>query len=253
MSEFNQTIDPNTADLEELTLLPGVGEALAARIIERRPFTSLEDLRRVPGVGKRTLEHMQPMIDFGAQEGSQVPAIDGDEQVDEVSVEAETGRQPVDAAQPEYMTRSQVLGISAAVAAGSAVVSILLMISILIGINRTLDYSRHSAFRDLSSNVNRIEDRLGAIDTDLEGIDRRLGALQGLSGRMTDLEAANTDLQTDVQSAQTQVQQMRTRVEEISLEIEGLARQAKRQSSFFEGLQDLLIDVFGGPQEESAQ
>lgn len=47
-------IDPNTATAAELDRLPGVGPALAARIVEERdraPFRSLDDLTRVPGIG----------------------------------------------------------------------------------------------------------------------------------------------------------------------------------------------------------
>ena len=47
-------IDPNTATAAELDRLPGVGPAMAARIVEEReraPFRTLEDLTRVPGIG----------------------------------------------------------------------------------------------------------------------------------------------------------------------------------------------------------
>jgi competence protein ComEA len=49
-----ERIDPNTASVTELTRLPGVGPALAARIGEERdraPFRSAADLRRVAGIG----------------------------------------------------------------------------------------------------------------------------------------------------------------------------------------------------------
>lgn len=47
-------IDPNTATAAELDRLPGVGPALAARIVaerERGPYRTVEDLTRVPGIG----------------------------------------------------------------------------------------------------------------------------------------------------------------------------------------------------------
>ncbi|MCH8507526.1 MAG: ComEA family DNA-binding protein [Phycisphaerales bacterium] len=54
----------NTADAAELQLLPRIGPALSARIIEDRdangPFASLEDLQRVRGIGPRTIEIIRP-------------------------------------------------------------------------------------------------------------------------------------------------------------------------------------------------
>ena len=47
-------------------MLPGVGETLARRIVESRseagPFTELEALRRVRGIGPKTLERIRPYL-----------------------------------------------------------------------------------------------------------------------------------------------------------------------------------------------
>jgi competence ComEA-like helix-hairpin-helix protein len=59
-------VDVNAADQGELLQLPGVGEVLSRRIIERRqtygPFATPEDLRGVKGIGVKTLEHLRPYL-----------------------------------------------------------------------------------------------------------------------------------------------------------------------------------------------
>lgn len=59
-------IDVNLASAAELARLPGVGPALAARIVDTRardgPFASIDDLRRVRGVGAATLERLRPRL-----------------------------------------------------------------------------------------------------------------------------------------------------------------------------------------------
>ena len=56
------TVDPNSADAGQLEELPGVGPAIAVRIIEYRdrhgPFRSADDLQGVSGIGPKTLEKM---------------------------------------------------------------------------------------------------------------------------------------------------------------------------------------------------
>lgn len=56
----------NTALVNDLDLLPGIGPSLAQSIIAFRdangPFVSLEDLMGVPGIGSRTFEAIRPFI-----------------------------------------------------------------------------------------------------------------------------------------------------------------------------------------------
>jgi competence protein ComEA len=58
------TIDLNTASVEQLTEVPGIGQTLAERIVEFRqkegPFRSVEDLMKVRGIGEKSFEKMKP-------------------------------------------------------------------------------------------------------------------------------------------------------------------------------------------------
>lgn len=63
-----QLIPVNEASAEELQRLPGVGPALAARIIAHReqhgPFRTLQDLDAVSGIGPALLKRIGPMVRF---------------------------------------------------------------------------------------------------------------------------------------------------------------------------------------------
>ena len=48
--------------LFELEALPGIGPVIARRIVEGRPYRSVEELDRVRGIGKKRLEEIRPLI-----------------------------------------------------------------------------------------------------------------------------------------------------------------------------------------------
>ena len=64
LAEFQVNI--NEADWPEFALMPGVGETLAKRIVDDReangPFQDHSDLRRVRGIGPKTLDGIKPYL-----------------------------------------------------------------------------------------------------------------------------------------------------------------------------------------------
>ncbi|HEX9343359.1 MAG TPA: ComEA family DNA-binding protein [Actinomycetota bacterium] len=58
-------LDLNTTTTEQLDTLPGVGQVTASRIIAYRaahPFTSVDDLRQVPGIGDRRFATLKDLV-----------------------------------------------------------------------------------------------------------------------------------------------------------------------------------------------
>lgn len=76
---YDYKINVNTATWVEWTQLEGIGETLAPKIVADRerngPFRDIEDVRRVPGIGVKTLEKIRPWL-------SVTDPLDGPEPVD---------------------------------------------------------------------------------------------------------------------------------------------------------------------------
>jgi competence ComEA-like helix-hairpin-helix protein len=70
-------LDLNRASAEDLDAIPGLGPALAQRIVEYRkahgPFKQVEDLREVSGIGPQNLEKLKPYLGLGSPEASAPP------------------------------------------------------------------------------------------------------------------------------------------------------------------------------------
>ncbi len=61
-------VDVNTAGIEELTTIPGVGGAKAKAIVDYRrqqPFASTDELTNVKGIGEKMLAKIAPYVTVG--------------------------------------------------------------------------------------------------------------------------------------------------------------------------------------------
>lgn len=72
-----ELVNINTASLEELDTLPGIGPTTAQKIIDYReengPFATIEDIVNVSGIGAVTYEEIKDLITVGDQDQGGVP------------------------------------------------------------------------------------------------------------------------------------------------------------------------------------
>jgi competence protein ComEA len=64
-SKTKTKVDVNSADVQTLETLPGIGSTLANRIVEGRPYHSIDDLSKVKGLSKSKIDAIQDQIKFG--------------------------------------------------------------------------------------------------------------------------------------------------------------------------------------------
>jgi comEA protein len=71
-------VNINTATAQQLTVLPGVGEKLAARIVDYRQksggFKNVSELMNVQGIGEKNLAKIQPYLTTGSGESAKPAA-----------------------------------------------------------------------------------------------------------------------------------------------------------------------------------
>lgn len=69
-----EPLDLNRASAERLQALDGIGPALSERIVEyrstQRPFQRVRELRRVQGIGPKTLADLRPVVVVSSKEGN---------------------------------------------------------------------------------------------------------------------------------------------------------------------------------------
>lgn len=92
-------VDLNDAEKEQLTSLPGVGGAMAERIIAARPFTTIDDLASVRGFSARMVEDLRPLLTLSLVE-TQVAQVQETEEPAAPEAEA-LAEMPVESEEPQ--------------------------------------------------------------------------------------------------------------------------------------------------------
>lgn len=250
------SINPNTADVESLVELPGVGPKLAAKIIDGRPYTQAEDLLAVSGLGESLLASIQPLLVFEEPSGSADQAAE--EKTKAADVVDETVNYLVhlpsvirdELNKKRGFNRRTTILLMAGTALVSIFLSIVLTLMVFTVINGSLSVRRNSQVQSLASDVSQMGVELDDLDSRLQALSRRVQAVEGLSGRVTTVEEGFDTIQSDVDQAIIQVEAMQSTVDDLSIEVETLASNIGRFDQFLSRLWEMLNQLQGGTQPE---
>lgn len=78
--ELTGVVNVNTATVEQLSLLPGVGDSKAKAIIEFRaahPFKTVEELVNIKGIGPKMLEKMRAYVAVSGETTAKAVKVQG--------------------------------------------------------------------------------------------------------------------------------------------------------------------------------
>jgi uncharacterized coiled-coil protein SlyX len=240
-------VDPNLAGEAELSRLPGIGPAMARRIIASRPYRSPIDLTRVSGLGEKSLAQLLPFLTLPPEPGD-APAAQL-----AVSPDQPRRRSTPPGVTParrrvDYFSRSETVYLAAASGLIGALLAVVLTLSLLAGLNGTLDFSRHRVIRELATELDGSAGRLSRLESELVSVQARLDALQGLSGRIADAQTQINALETDMDQALNEVHDMQSSVSNLEQVIGDVQARVSLFDRFLAGLRELLLEPTDGAQ-----
>ncbi len=246
-AELPTLVDLNTADREALIALPGIGPALADRILAARPFRDLDDLQRVSGVGPALLARLEGQVTVTpvatAEEEEETPLVEP-EHLEEEAEPTKSAEAPPTIASPREspptVTRAEALWMALGSSLLSFVLSLVVILGLLAGLNGGLRFVRPADLSALSQRVEGIQRQAESLAGDLSALRDRVNSLQNLTPRVERLETSLRATEEEVGILNAQVEMLQQQTDELSVLVDQLQQQTGLFDDFLNGLYDLL-------------
>lgn len=131
-----------------------------------------------------------------------------------------------------------------ATSAFTALVTILLTLVVLAGINGSLKFATESDFRAMQRDAAQLSTQLETLQHDLTGLGDRVEALEGLNERMGLLEGAQEQLTSDLEVSNQRISEVQAELTDLEEEVKQQEERTQRFENFLVNLQALLSDLF---------
>jgi outer membrane murein-binding lipoprotein Lpp len=252
----------NNGSQDELMTLPGIGSVLANRLIAARPFDSLEAAQTVNGISANLLKGIAD-ADLEPEADTSDPAPDepgpelgkGDDEAQAESgstnikeqIEDEAANQTAETLPQKFEEASKSHGplwtilISSAI---TALVTIILTLAVLGGINGSLKFATSAQVQTMQREASQLSAQMDTFQQDLDGLRERVNMLEGLGERTVALETAQQQLAADQETTSQQVTALQDEIAALNEKVTLQEEQTQRFETFFKDLQTILIKLF---------
>jgi predicted nucleic acid-binding Zn-ribbon protein len=259
----------NNGSQDELMTLPGIGSVLANRLIAARPFDSLEIVQRVNGISANMLNRIadadlepeadtskpvsdepEPELGNGDETPAEPPSTSIKEQIEEEDrkiKQEQSARQTEETLSDKFEEASKSHGSLRTILISSAItalVTILLTLAVLGGINGSLKFATSAQVQTMQREAGQLSTQIDAFQQDLDGLRGRVDILEGLGDRTAALEAAQEQLADDLETTRGQVNDLQTEIAALNEKVTLQEEQTQRFETFLKDLQTILIKLF---------
>lgn len=172
----------------------------------------------------------------------EIEAVEAEEPIEEAAVEPE--EQPP-APAPAGVSHTQLYGIAFLTFLFALVVATALSLGVIAGMNNgNLIFASANQATVLQSEINQLETSLQTLQTDLDSLRGRVDNLEALGDRVEVLETSMDTFQEDLNTTTALVEDLDQRVVGIETDITQVKGSIERFQGFFEGLRELLANIF---------